>query len=45
MMRARHVCVMIARVMRGVTWYAGGTARYDAHEDGWLRARGGQDVR
>ena len=45
MMRSRHVRVMIARVMRGVTWHAGGAARCDAHEDGWLRTRGGQDMR
>ena len=30
MMRARYVRVMIVRVMRGMTWHAGGTARCDA---------------
>ena len=41
MMRACHVRIMIACVMRGVTWHAGGAARCDVHEDGLLRTRGG----
>lgn len=50
MMRARHVRVVIAHMMRGVTSRAGGAARHgaarcDAHdEDGWLHTREGQDA-
>ena len=45
MIYVRHVRVTIAHVMHGVTWHVGGAVRCDAHEDGWLRTRGGQDVR
>ena len=50
MMHARHVRVVIAGMMCGVTSRAGGTAqrgaaRYDAHDEGgWLHAREGQDA-
>ena len=44
MMCARHARAIIAHVVRGVTWRAGGAARRDATQGGWLRARGGQDV-
>ena len=41
MMRARHVCVMIVRVMRGVTWRMGGAMRRARRRGQWVaRARG-----
>ena len=45
MMCVRYVHVTITRLMRGVMWHAGGAAQCDAHEGGWLRTRGEQDMR